>query len=67
MAPPAPTPLTLLSPGVYVSEGVPPTTAVTQRASKDPEMVVLFGFMDAQLKHLKKYSDGYRLLVRPSH
>ena len=59
-APPPPSP----SPTTSSSTSNPPSTATPR---DDPSLLVVFGWMDAQLRHVEKYLTSYRQLVRSSY
>jgi len=48
-----------------------PTLSSSSKPVKDPSLLIVFGWMDAQLRHIEKYLTSYRSLVRsspfPSH
>ncbi|KAI5479137.1 indole-diterpene biosynthesis protein PaxU [Pseudohyphozyma bogoriensis] len=50
-----------ISPLVYLSEPASPSAATT--VGDDPSIVVMFGWMEANIKHLQKYISAYQLLV----
>lgn len=70
----------LLSPDIYISSPTAPQTANGSTSGllprtvassdkapapiPDPELCIIFGWMGASMKHLEKYTDTYRVLVR---
>lgn len=65
---PMASPLTKFAEDIFVSR---PAPAISNNAlnlpdtkQAQPDLVVLTGWMDGSIKHLSKYSDAYRLLVR---
>lgn len=52
----AATPRVALSRDIYTLAPASPDT-------NNPQLIILFGWMDAQVKHLAKYEASYQLLV----